>query len=391
MATQLLPRSDVDLFADEVLVDPYPHYKKLRDAAPVVYLTEQDAYALTHFEDVRTALRDWKTFTSTKGVAFNDTMNALTQGVVLTADPPEHDQLRSVLLERLKLRSVRELTTLVDEKAESVVSALVERGSFDAITDLAMAFPPLLVGDLVGIPKEILDKFVLASEATFTIFGPMNDRTEEGLGVVGEGFVLMEGMTKDDLAPGSMGRDLYEAAERGDIPEDMVSKLLWNYWGPGFHTTISAIGNIIYLLSQNPDQWDLLRADPSLIPGACNEGLRYESPIQVWGRTCREEAEVHGYTIPAGARVAVGIAAAHRDERHYPDPDRFDIRRDARDHLAFGHGIHICVGAPLARLEIEAVIRSLAKRIRRIEAGQPVRHFNNTVRSLDSLPVNAAG
>jgi len=390
MATQILPRSDVDLFSDEVLLDPYPHYRALREAAPVVYLEHLDAYAVTRFEHVRTAMRDWKTFSSAHGVGFNDTMNSLTEGVVLTAEPPAHDQLRAVLIDRLKLSSVRELAPMIERKVEATLAPLVERGTFDAVADYARVVPPVIVGELVGIPQVFLDKFVEGSEATFTVFGPMNARTEAGLGRLMEAMTLMTTMQKDDLAPDSLGRATYEAAERGDIPAEMAPLLLWNFWGPGFHTTMSAIGNAIWVLAQHPEQYDLLRADPSLIPAACNETLRYESPIQVWGRTAQGDVEIEGITIPDGARIALGVAAAHRDDRHYANADTFDIRRDARDHLAFGHGIHICLGASLARLEIETAIKVLVRHAARIEAGEPVRHLNNTVRSLDALPVTVS-
>lgn len=384
---KVLPRSDIDIFTDDVLTDPYPYYAELRNMGPVVHLDRYDVFAVTRYQDVRTVLRDWRTYTSTEGVGFNDVLNAITKDTVLTSDPPEHDTLRSVILERLRLTSVMEIRHQVEEKAIKTVRDLRDRGSFDAVKDLARVFTPLVVGELVGISPETLENHVDASEAVFTMFGPMNARTEAALPLIAETLASMVELSKEDLAPGSMGRALYEAAERGEIPTDYVPKLLWTYTGPGFYSTISAIENTIWLLAGDPARWAMVRANPDLVPSACNEAMRFESPVQMWARYCRAGGEIDGCEIPAGARLALGLASGNRDERHYPDPDEFRVARDPRDHLAFGHGIHVCVGAPLARLEMESLIRALVTEISSVELGEPKRHLNNTVRGFSSLPL----
>jgi cytochrome P450 len=185
-----------------------------------------------------------------------------------------------------------------------------------------------------------------------------------------------------------MGYKLYEAAERNELPSEQLAVLLWNFTGAGTDTTVSAIGNLVRLLAQHPEQWDAVRDDPRLIATAIDETLRLESPIQIFGRvTARDYASDAGVVIPAGQRVALLIGSGNRDERHYPDPDAFDIRRPAEDHLGFGHGIHNCPGANLARLEMQAVLKALLKAVRRLTPGQPVRRLNNMSRGLDSLPV----
>lgn len=187
-----------------------------------------------------------------------------------------------------------------------------------------------------------------------------------------------------------MGWDLYQAAEDGKIPEDMAPTALFNYVGPGFDTTIKSIGNALWLLGRDPDQWKALQHDPALMPSAINEVIRLESPIHTWGRFCPEEATVDGVTIPAGSRVALLIASANRDERNYPDPDHFDIRRNPADHLGFGHGIHVCVGAQLARIQMTAVLTALGRHLSTLDIGDPVRQINNTTRGLASLPVTVS-
>ncbi|NKQ57806.1 cytochrome P450 [Amycolatopsis sp. K13G38] len=380
-------RSTVDLFAPDVAAEPYPVYRELRDAGPVVYLEKLGAYALTRYVDVRSALRDWETFGSAEGTAFNPAMNQNVQGVILTAEPPEHGALRSALLERLRLSSVRELAAWIQESADAMVVPLVDKGEFDVVTELARPFPAKIVGELIGLPPELTERFVLGSDAVFAAMGPMNARTEQALGVIADVLTTIGGITAADLAPGSMGEALYRAAERGEIPPEHVVKLLWNYAGPAFDTTIHAISNLIWALARDPAQFDVLREDPDLVPNAVDEGLRYEPTIQIWGRFCRTDVSFDGVVLPGGSRVAVLFGAANRDERHYPEPDRFDVGRNARDHLAFGYGMHRCTGASLAHLEIASVVRALTTRVRGLELGETRRHLNHTVRGFERLEV----
>lgn len=185
-----------------------------------------------------------------------------------------------------------------------------------------------------------------------------------------------------------MGRDLLEAGDRGEIPIEEGFQLLWNYTGAAFDTTANAIGNLLWLLTEHPQVWNEVREDPAMVPSIIEEGLRLESPIQIWGRWCPREATVGASTVPAGSRIALLLAAANRDERMYAEPTRFDPHRNLRNHLAFGHGVHLCVGAALARLELESLFGALAARVRTIELdGDPVRRLNNTVRGFAALPI----
>ncbi|MDQ1503305.1 MAG: hypothetical protein QOD57_1032, partial [Actinomycetota bacterium] len=274
-----------------------------------------------------------------------------------------------------------------EQRADRLIAALVERRHCDAIVDLARAFPSLLVTELVGMSEDVCDKMIDWGDATFQCCGPFNERAEAGFPVLEDLFADLMSITKDDLKPGSVGRAIFEAVESGEVAEDDAFQLLWDYTGPSVDTTIGAIGSAILRFSEQPDQWELVCDDPSLLPAAANEVLRIDAPLTVLSRFSQREWESGGASIPAKSRVAVMFAAANRDERHYPDPDRFDVRRNPQDHLGFGFGIHHCVGQSLARAEIQAVLRALSSRVRRIEAGEPVWHLNNTMRTLKSLPV----
>ena len=386
------PRLDVDLFSDDCLEEPWPLYRAVRDAGPAVHIENDlyDVYAVGRFGDVRAALRDWHTFSSAEGTGFNDLANETARGTVVGTDPPLHDQLRGIMLERLSISEVRNLAGVVQTRADGIVADLVARGSFDAVKDLAERMVPDVLGELLGISGEVLDSFAHAGPAIFDVMGSANSRMEASFEPL---MVLLQqvgAVSRDDMVPGGMGWDLYEAAERGEIPEDMNTTMLLNYVGPGFETTISGISNAVWLLAREPEQWKALKHDPSLIPSAVNEVIRMESPIQTWARQTTRDVEIDGVTIPGGSRVAILFGSANRDERHYPEPDRFDVRRNPADHVGFGHGIHLCIGAPLARAELTAVIAALVQRVTTLECGAPVRRLNNTTRGLASLPVSVS-
>jgi cytochrome P450 len=381
------PTSNLDLWSSEVLCEPWERFRVIRDTAPAVYLEQYDVYAVGRYGDVRGLLRDWQTFTSADGVAFNDLMNEAEMGTAPGSDPPEHDAIRSAMLERLRLTEVRGLAELVQRRADEMVAELVERGSFDLVADLAQRYVTEVVGELIGLDRERLARFGPAGPVFFDSTGPEGDLTYEAVPVALELLQDIGALTKDDMAPGSMGRSLFEAEERGEIPTDSTTMLIWNYIGPAFDTTINGIGSTVWLLARDPEQWKLLRDEPALIPAAFNEGLRMETPISIWARGCRGGAEIDGITIPPGSRMCVLMASANRDERHYPDPDHYDVRRDPHDHVAFGHGIHSCVGSSLARTEAHAVLTALVNHVTTLECGDPVRKPHNTTRGLHSLPM----
>jgi cytochrome P450 len=176
-----------------------------------------------------------------------------------------------------------------------------------------------------------------------------------------------------------------DAADAGAIPAEAAPILVTAYVTAGLDTTVNALGHAVWLLAEHPDQWEALRADLSLVPQAFREVLRYESPVQAFGRTVRTDGTVGDVVLPAEARLAVLYGSANRDERRWADPDRFDVTRDTAEHLAFGYGLHGYAGQALARIEGEAVLNALLDKVSRIEAGTPVRRFNNILRGLSCL------
>jgi cytochrome P450 len=388
MADHGLPQSDVDLFADDVLDDPYEHYRALRDLGPVVWLSTHDLYAVTRHRDVRAVLDDAATFRSGEGVGFNDIINQGGRGTTLMSDGDAHRCLRDVIAPPLTPRAISELRPDAQAIADRLIDDLVAKREVDAITDLANVLPSVWVPDLLGWPADERDHLLDWGGATFDGLGPLNDRVlAAGTGIL-EMTAFAQRLAQSELPPGSMGAGIQAAVARGEIEAAQCPMAIIDYLGPSLDTTVSAIGNALWLFATHPDQWQLLREDPGRIRAAFNEVLRIESPISCFSRVTSGPATVDDVELPAGVRVLVSYASANRDERRWDRPEEFDITREAADQLAFGHGEHACVGMGLARLEGAAILHALAARVDRIElVGPPVRKLNNLIRSFGSLPI----
>lgn len=389
MKPQGIPSFDIDLFSDEILEDPYPTYKQLRDAGPVVWIEPLQMVCCARYAEVRHALDDDKTFISSKGVGYNEFLNNAFTGTIIQSDLPEHTALRAALGEQMSPQAMRGLQANVQATADSLIKALKQRGKFDGVRDLASVFPLSIVAELIGIPQDGREKLLAWGDANFNVIGPENDRYRNSLPVFGQCFEYIQWLDQDPsrLRKGSLGAALYDAAERGVIRRDQCPPLMAAYLVAGIDTTISSISSAVDLFGRNPDQWALLRAEPALVPRAYNEVLRIASPATGFKRVTSHDTELGGVPLPAGSSVALLYASANRDERKFPDPEHFDIKRQSAEHVAFGHGLHVCAGQALARLEANAVLTAMAAQVERIEIGARTQHLNNTVRSLGTLEV----
>lgn len=224
--------------------------------------------------------------------------------------------------------------------------------------------------------------------ATFDALGVMNERGERAVPMVLELASYAASLDRSELDPDGWAVGLFRAADEGRIELDDIPGMLIDYVAPSLDTTILGTGHLLYQLGRHPGQWDLVRSDPALVPGAIHEALRLESPVRAFTRVAVEDYDVGRTVIPAGDRVLVLYASGNRDERRYPDPDRFDVTRDARDHLGFGHGVHRCAGSYLAELEMGSLLRAMAARVRRIEVGEPATALNNVLRGYRELPAS---
>lgn len=378
--------SDIDIWADHILVDPYPAYAALREQAAVVHLPKNDLYVLTRYDTIRDALGDPEHFSSAS-IGFNTMVNEALQGTSLASDPPVHTQLRATLSQNLTPRALRSLKVVIDEKADKLVAELAASGSFEAIDALARAFPLEIVADLIGFSGRARDNMLRWGQAAMEVIGPLNQRTQESFPIAGELYGWCSSVTADDLAPGSIGRGIFEAETRGDIPQGSAGNIIHQYLGAGVDTTIASIGNIVALFGNHPEQFELVRDNPDLVPAAFAEVLRYWAPVHIWGRKATGDVEIDGVRIPSGAQVGILFGAGNRDPRHYENPDNFDVSRNPVDHLSFGYGPHGCAGQGLAKLEAHAIIEALARRVKTLTVSEGVREPSNITRSLASLRV----
>ncbi|GAA5197843.1 cytochrome P450 [Arthrobacter gyeryongensis] len=378
--------SDIDIWDDDILVDPYPTYAALREQASVVHLPKNELYVLTRYDAIRNALSDPAAFSSTS-IGFNPMVNEALQGTSLASDPPTHTQLRATLSQNLTPRALRGLKVVIDEKADKLVAELATSGSFEAIDALARAFPIEIVADLIGFSGHVKDNMLRWGQAAMQVIGPLNQRTQESFPIAGELYGWCSSVTADDLTPGSIGRGIFDAETRGDIPAGSAGHIIHQYLGAGVDTTIASIGNIVALFGHHPDQFELVREHPELVPAAFAEVLRYWAPVHIWGRKATRDVEIDGVTIPSGAQLGILFGAGNRDPRHYEAPDTFDVKRNPVDHLSFGYGPHGCAGQGLAKLEAHAIIEALARRVKSLTLSEEVREPSNITRSFEVLRV----
>ena len=389
MAVTDIPTSDIDLFTDEALTEPYELYRQLREVGPVVHLPAYDTYAVPRYQQVRDISANWQSFTSAKGVFLNEAINKAFEGIVLCSDPPEHTSMRKVLAAPMRPDKIREITPEIRAEAERIVTELVGRGSFDAATDLAEHLPLTIVSRLVGLGEAAHDQMLVWGAAGFDVQGPISSQRTR------DAFPKMDSLVQyanNEAVPGKLDPNgwaaaLYDAADRGELPREKCPVMMVDYTVPSLDTTIYGISSAVMLFAEHPEQWDILRADPSLVPHAINEVLRFESPIQRFSRFSTEDHDFDGTVVPAGSNLMMLYGSANRDERKYPNPDRFDVTRRPSDHLAFGYGEHLCVGMPLARLEMRAILEALLPRVERFEIVAREPALNNVLRGLGRLEV----
>lgn len=392
VVTAQCPVLDCDPYTRENLMDPYAMHAELRDAGPVVRLSKYSCYAMARFEEVHAAMNDWQTYSSASGVGLDDfrkTKPWRPPSILLEVDPPLHTQTRSVMSRVMSPAAMRQKREEWQVKADHLVDDLIARGAFDAIADLANVFPLRVFPDAVGLRPEGRENLLPYGNMVFNSFGPRNEVFLESVANAQPVVQwIMDQCRRDMLTPGGFGAQVFEAMDRGEIDATQAPILVRSMLTAGLDTTIIGIGSMVYAFALFPDQWNILRREPALLRPAFDEVVRWASPVQTFFRTTTRDVEVAGVTIPEGEKVLMFLGAANRDPRKWSHPDDLDIRRATTGHVGFGTGIHGCVGQMVARMEADVVMTAMLKRIKTIEiVGEPVRHLNNTLRSLSSLPV----
>lgn len=385
-----------DPYDPRFAADPYPTYRRLRDEAPLYYNEKHDFYAVGRYEDVERSLPDWRAFSSARGniLEFVKSGIVMPPGTLIFEDPEIHDIHRRLLVRVFTPRRIAELEPRVREFCVRTLDPLAGLDRFDLIEAVATDMPMRVIGMLFGIPDT--DLAALRDSADESL------RTEAGgqMDLRG-GAVLSNEMfgdyidwrrehPSDDLMTSLMTTEFEdENGERRTLTRDEVLTYCTVVAGAGNETTGRLIGWIASVLAEHPDQRRELVDDPSLITNAVEEVLRYESPGPYAARYVTRDVEFHGRTVPEGSALMLVLAAANRDERRYPDPDRFDIHRKIGQHLAFGVGAHYCLGAALARLEGRVALEELLRRFPSWEVDWDGARLaqTSTVRGWETLPL----
>lgn len=380
------PTHPGDLYGRAALADPYPIYRQLRGRGSAVWMPKRQLWAISRYDDVRAALRADTVLISGRGVAANDMINQAQNPITLTSDGETHMRRRLALIQPVMPGPLEAMRSRLEAEAERLVAQLATGETFDAMSLFASHLPVTVVAELVGLNARGRNNMLRWAAATFDALGVMNARGLAALPQVLELGRYVRGLGRADVTPDGWADRLFAAAERGELSAEEAQAMVIDYVGPALDTTILATGELIWRLGVTPGAYDSVRATPSLIPSAVNEAVRIGSPLRGFTRYAAEDYAAGDVVIPAGKRVLVLFASANRDERHYPDPDRFDVERNARDHVGWGHGAHTCVGMHLARLEMEILLRSLLAQVARIEVDAPRPIKNNVLQGFQSLP-----
>ncbi|MER6954209.1 cytochrome P450 [Streptomyces sp. NPDC000618] len=403
---------------DELIADPYPAYARLREAGPVHRITGTDglpAWLVTRYDDVRRALADPRLSLDKRnarpggyrGLALPPALDAN----LLNMDPPDHTRIRRLVSQAFTPRRVAALRTPIRETADALLDAIEPLGRADLIASYAAPLPIAVICDLLGVPPHDRRDFRSWTDALVAPDPAEPSRTKQAVGSMLAFFTRLiadkRSNPADDLLSALIAvrdEENGEADGKADskvggkaggedrLSEDELMSLAFLILFAGYENTVHLIGNATVALLAHPDQLAALRADPGRLGSAVEELARYDGPAPLAIRRFpTEDLTIGGVTVPAGDTVLLGLAAAHRDPARFTDPDRLDLGRDATGHLALGHGIHYCLGAPLARLETEIALAALLDRFPRLSlavpAGELRRRPAMRARGLLALPV----
>ena len=372
--------------------DPYPQYKALRDNDPVYYNEQLGIWLLTKWEDVNRAFRDFKSFVNTGAVSLEaDSGEKLPFPMFIFSDPPEHTRVRNLFAQLMTPESVKRLEDYTRNKAVELLEPHLASGRLDFVADLGCFLPMDVISSLTSVPKADQDQVRGWADDLIAREDKQHDLSERNVAGYMNMATYFEAHASKH-AKGPFGSDLIGTLMRceheGVLKRDQVVGTLILLAIAGNETTTKLIGNMAYRLWQHPEQRRMLVEDPSLIGKAVEEVLRFDGSSQIIVRRVGQDVEMRGKKLKKGDRVGLCIISANRDEEKFKDPDSFNIERGSRDHMAFGYGIHSCLGAALARMEARVVFEEVLKRIPGYEVHEDrlARAHNPNVRGFTHVP-----
>jgi len=388
-----------NIWDPEFRANPYVHYAPLLAGPPPILNIGPMTFALVaRYADVTAGLRDHEHLSSVGPPPPPQAYQGRFAGArnMLGSDPPQHSRLRRLVSRDFTPRRIRELEPRIREIAKELLDRVEAKGQFDLMADLANVLPVTVIAEMLGVPPELNAKFKRWSD---TIVGgdnnvpgaPQLPETIRAIDELGDYFSAEIDKRRSHPGPDLVSA-LVAAHDEGDVMSaaDLLS-FITLLLVAGNETTTNLIGNGTLALGRNPDQFNALKRNPAMLPGAIEEMLRYDGPVQSTVRFIKEPVQLGGAEIPAGAFALMIVAAANRDPAQFKDPEKFDITRDPNEHVAFGEGIHFCIGAPLARMEARAAFEEMLSRFPRLRLKDPVMKptykGSYFLRGLESLPL----
>ena len=360
-----------DPYSEDFFCAPFDTYRRMRDEAPVYYSDKYDFWALTRYDDVAAAIKDHETYSSAKGVTLDIVKAPVAVSplgkIIISLDPPEHERMRKLVNRVFTPRAIASLEQMVRDTIDRHVKQL-DPSSFDAVADFAALFPVEIITSMLGVPAEDSQQLRLwLDKGLEREPGRVSPSAESMDAMIKSGAYYYEliqerrDKPQDDMISRLIDTEVVEDGEARRLDDVEITGFATMLGGAGAETVTKLVGNAVVVFADNPDQWQKLKDDRDKIPAAFEELLRYEGPSQYQIRTTTRDVTLHGTTIPAGDPVLLINGSATRDERFFPDADRFDIDRERKVgyNLNFGYGIHSCLGAALARMEGRIALETL--------------------------------
>lgn len=377
-----IPSSDYDPFTPESLADPFTYDGKIRELSPIVYLEKYDVYALTRQSHLRRVGRDRKKYGNTARPFDDPKSSQFKPSLMAMQDPPEHTAIKKLALEIFSKAELESLQERYETVAEEQIGALTGHGEvdIDAVGDLATKYITRVFPDALGLGEEHREYLAHYADAALNATAPKNElyyqKQEQGK----DALAWVERNIKRDIASrAGWGAQIFAMADEGRLSEEDAEQLIKLLFAAGFDTTVGSIASMVRAFADHPDQWELLKSDPDLLPNAVEEVLRFYPAVRYTGRVAKVDDEIDGMAVPEGAQIMMMWLAAGRDGSFWERPDEFDITRPglASTHMTFGVGIHSCLGQHVARLETQSVLKAMLRHIDSFHMSGPVTLANN--------------